>query len=423
MKAEIITIGDELLIGQVIDTNSAWIAEQLNLVGIQVHQITSISDNRAHILIALGEAAQRVEVVLITGGLGPTKDDITKNTLCEYFNTELVFHQPSFDNVKKIFGLRGFRVTELNRKQAEVPANCTPLSNINGTAPGMWFENNGVIFVSMPGVPFEMKPMVTNEVLPMLVQKTDSNCIIHKTILTHGVGESFLAKTIESWETELPANIKLAYLPQPGIVRLRLTAFGSDNDELDIELDNQVEQLKKIIPELIFGFDDETLEMVVGRLLKERKLLIATAESCTGGYIAHLITSIPGSSDYFMGATVSYANKVKVIELEVEANDIEVCGAVSEVVVSQMALGARQKFGTDFALAVSGIAGPGGGTREKPVGTTWIALATPDKVITKKFLFGEHRGRNIRKAALAALNMLRLELLRMSAKDYLVLHK
>lgn len=412
MIAEIVTIGDELLIGQVIDTNSAWIAEQLNLVGIKVHQITSISDDRAHILKTLKEAGSRANLILITGGLGPTKDDITKHTLCEYFDTTLVFHQPSFDHVVELFRLRGFPVTALNRQQAEVPANCTPLKNTNGTAPGMWFEKDGVTYISMPGVPFEMKALITDEVLPRLTQKLNSTYIVHKTILTQGVGESFLAKSIESWEDNLPENFKLAYLPQPGIVRLRLTALGPNREDLKLELERQIDKLKKLIPDLIFGFDDETLEFVVGKLLKEKKQTLSTAESCTGGYISHLITSVAGSSAYFTGTIVSYANQVKEKELGVDPLAIENYGAVSETVVKQMAEGARLKFGTDYALAVSGIAGPDGGTDEKPVGTTWIALSTKNHTIAKMFLFGEHRGRNIRKAALAALNMLRMELLK-----------
>jgi len=412
MIAEIVTIGDELLIGQVIDTNSAWIAEQLNLAGIKVHQITSISDNREHIIETLKEASSRANLILITGGLGPTKDDITKHTLCEYFDTTLVFHQPSFDNVAQLFKLRGFPVTSLNRKQAEVPASCTPLNNCNGTAPGMWFERDGVIYVSMPGVPFEMKALITNEVLPRLIKKTNATFIVHKTVLTQGVGESFLAKTIENWEEQLPDHFKLAYLPQPGIVRLRVTVVGANKEDLKVELNQQIEKLKIIIPDLIFGYDDETLELVVGYLLADGKKTLSTAESCTGGYIAHLITSISGSSAYYFGSVVSYANEVKIKELQVEAMDIENHGAVSEEVVKQMAAGGKEKFGTDYALAVSGIAGPDGGTDEKPVGTTWIALATPDTIVAKKFLFGEHRGRNIRKAGLAALNMLRMELLK-----------
>ncbi len=422
MNAEIITIGDELLIGQVIDTNSAWIAEQLNLVGIRVAQITSISDDREHILKTLEDASKRAGLILMTGGLGPTRDDITKHTLCEYFDTELVFHQPSFNNVEKLFRARGFTVTELNRQQAEVPANCTPLANPNGTAPGLWFEKEGVIYVSMPGVPFEMKPLITNEVLPRVAKKVNSTFIEHITVLTQGVGESMLAQIIEPWENNLPQNIKLAYLPQPGIVRLRLTAIGSDKGALGMVLNQQVSELKKLIPDLIFGYNDDTMEMVVGKMLRDNQKTLSTAESCTGGYIAHLITSIPGSSDYFVGSTISYSNEVKINELDVSPEDVEMHGAVSKQVVEQMALGAYKKFGTDYALSVSGIAGPDGGTDEKPVGTVWIAMATPEKVVSKKFLFGEHRGRNIRKSALAALNMLRMELLQIQPTTKLISH-
>ena len=422
MTAEIITIGDELLIGQVIDTNSAWIAEQLNLIGIRVHQITSISDDREHILRTLAEAETRADIILITGGLGPTRDDITKTTLCEFFGTELIFNEEAFKNVETLFRLRGFTVTELNRKQAEIPANCTPLQNLNGTAPGMWFEREGKIFVSMPGVPFEMKSMVTNDILPRLSEKLRSHFIAHKTILTHGVGESFLAKTIESWEDNLPENIKLAYLPQPGIVRLRLTAIGANKTELKNQLEDEISKIKKIIPDLIFGYNGDTLEQVVGQLLKSETKTVATAESCTGGYLAHLITSIPGSSEYFPGSVISYSNKVKIDELGVSEKSLEQHGAVSKEVATQMAAGVRKKINSDYALAISGIAGPDGGTTEKPVGTTWIALATPEKVIAQQFLFGEHRGRNIRKAALAALNMLRVELLNIKPKNELSSH-
>jgi len=422
MKAEIITIGDELLIGQVIDTNSAWIAEQLYLLGIRVYQITSISDERKHILNALAEAENRADIILITGGLGPTKDDITKPTLCEYFNTKLVFNEEAFKNVEALFKLRGFPVTKLNKKQAEVPANCTPLKNMNGTAPGMLFEKKNKIFVSMPGVPFEMKPMISNEVLPRLSIKLNGDFIVNNTVLTQGVGESFLAKTIEAWEEQLPPNIKLAYLPQPGIVRLRVTAIGKNKIELNNQLDYAISQLTKVIPDLIFGFNDDTLELIAGQLLKKESKTISTAESCTGGYIAHLITSVAGSSEYFMGSVISYANEVKMDELEVKLESLEQFGAVSKEVVTEMAVGVRKKLNTDYALATSGIAGPDGGTDEKPVGTTWIALATPEKVIAQKFLFGEHRGRNIRKAALAALNMLRVELLNIKPKNELSSH-
>jgi nicotinamide-nucleotide amidase len=411
MIAEIITIGDELLIGQVIDTNSAWIGENLNMIGIKVHQITSISDDRKHILKTLEEAETRADIILITGGLGPTKDDITKTTLCEYFGTNLVFNLNAYKNIEAIFLQRGYTVTELNRRQAEVPANCTPIMNLNGTAPGMWFERNNKIFVSMPGVPFEMKTMMSEQILPKFTAKLNLGFIIHKTILTQGVGESFLAKTIEDWEDSLPKSIKLAYLPQPGMVRLRLTAIGNNKAEILNLIEEQDQKLRQLIPDYIFGYDNETMESVVGNLLKKHKMTVSTAESCTGGRIAHLITSVPGSSEYFIGSVVAYSNRIKEAELGVKAESLEKYGAVSEAVVREMAEGIRRKFGTDFSISTSGIAGPDGGSDEKPVGTTWIAVATPEKTITQKFLFGEHRGRNIHKAALAALNMLRMELL------------
>lgn len=412
IKTEIITIGDELLIGQVVDTNSAWIGEQLNLIGIKVFQITSISDDRQHILKTLREAENRAEIVLITGGLGPTKDDITKVTLCEYFDTHLVFNEKAYNRIENLFNIRGFTMTELNRKQAELPATCLPIPNINGTASGMWFEKNGKIFISMPGVPFEMKQMMTTWILPRLAEKFNSHFIVHKTILTQGGGESFIAKIIENWEDNLPGTIKLAYLPQPGMVRLRLTATGNDKNELLLQLETETEKVEKLIPDLIFGFDNESLEGVIGKHLLSQQATVSTAESCTGGYIAHLITSIPGSSEYFKGSVIAYANVVKKEVLGVKNESLEQYGAVSEEVVIQMAEGVKTKLKTDFAIATSGVAGPDGGSENKPVGYTWIAVATPTVTIARQFLFGEDRGRNIRKTAIMALDMLRKELVK-----------
>ncbi len=411
MKAEIINIGDELLIGQVVNTNASWMASQLNKAGIQVIQITTIADDRAAIQTALDQALNRAEAVLISGGLGPTKDDITKKTLAEYFGAQLVFHQPTFEQVKKIFAARQFPVTEENRQQAMIPENCIPLFNKNGTAPGMWFEKEGKITVSMPGVPFEMKAMMEEQVIPRLVQHFRLGHIVHKTVMTTGLPESMLAEKIKTWEENLPAHIKLAYLPQPGIVRLRLSGKGKDRKKLREEIEKQVKKLQLLIPETIYGYDDVLLEEVVGKLLREKGKTVATAESCTGGYLSHLITSISGSSDYFEGGIVSYANRVKTELLGVYPDTLEQYGAVSREVVLQMAEGARRKLKTDYALAVSGIAGPTGGTPEKPVGTVWIALAGPKGSEAQLFHFGEHRGRNIRRSALAALNMLRLELI------------
>ncbi len=410
MKTEIISIGDELLIGQVVNTNAAWIGEQMTMAGIKVYQAVSIADDYDHIFEALKLASERADIVLITGGLGPTKDDITKKTLCDFFDSKLVFNEAVFEDVKEIFRVRGRQVTDLNRKQAEVPDNCTVIRNVHGTAPGMWFEKDGIIFVSMPGVPFEMKPMMTDYIIPELQQRFNLPAIYHKTVLTQGVPESEMAAMIEDWENSLPHNVKLAYLPQPGIVRLRLTASGKNRDKLVALVENEIIKLKKIIGEYIFGFDKDTLEEVVGNLLREKSKTVSSAESCTGGYIAHLITSVAGSSDYYKGSVVSYANEIKSRILGVEEKDIERYGAVSESVVSQMAVGVREKFKTDYAVATSGVAGPTGGTKEKPVGTTWIAVATSDKVFAKQFHFGEHRGRNIRRAALMALDMLRKEL-------------
>ncbi len=410
MLAEIITIGDELLIGQVIDTNSAWIAEQLNMIGIKVYQITSISDNKEHILTTLDEASKRAKLILITGGLGPTKDDITKHTLCEYFDTPLVFSEKAYANVERLFFARGVAVTELNRLQAMVPANCRVIPNPNGTAPCMWFEKEGCIFVSMPGVPFEMKAIMEEEIIPELL-KNLNQVIIHRTILTEGVGESHLATIIEPWEDSLPPFIKLAYLPQPGMVRLRLTAIGTERELLQAAINKAENELMPFAGKFIFGFDSDTMESVVGQLLREKGMTVSTAESCTGGNIAHLITSIAGSSDYFKGSVVAYSNEIKEQFLGVPHQIMVNNGAVSEQTVIAMAEGIRSRFATDYAIAVSGVAGPGGGTDEKTVGTTWIAVVTPTETITKKFLLGDHRGRNIRKASLAALNMLRGKLM------------
>ncbi len=410
MKAEIINIGDELLIGQVVNTNASWMAAQLSKAGIRVVQTTTIADDDGAIKTALDQAFERADIVLISGGLGPTKDDITKKSLTEYFGARLVFHEPTFEQVKKIFAARKFPVSEINRQQAMIPDKCTPLFNKNGTAPGMWFEKEGKIAVSMPGVPFEMKAMMEEQVIPKLTRHFKLGTILHKTVMTTGMPESMLAEKIKTWEENLPAHIKLAYLPQPGIVRLRLSAKGKDGDRLRAEIEEQVKKLQQLIPEIIYGYDDITLEEAVGQLLREKGKTVSTAESCTGGYIAHLITSISGSSDYFEGAVVSYSNRVKTELLEVKPVTLEAHGAVSREVVVEMAEGARKKLKTDFALAVSGIAGPTGGTEEKPVGTVWIALAGPEGTEAQLFHFGEHRGRNIRRSALAALNMLRLKL-------------
>lgn len=416
MNVEIINIGDELLIGQVINTNAAWMAEHLNLAGFFVKQVSVIRDDRNHILEALHEAEQRAAVVLISGGIGPTRDDITKHTLCEYFNTTLVFSEEAYRDVEALFSRRGYKVTELNRQQAELPASCISIPNACGTARGMWFEKQRIpagksVFVAMPGVPFEMKTMMTDHVIPRLKEAFNTPHIFHRTVLTQGIGESFLAAKIEHWENELPGHIRLAYLPQPGIVRLRLTGTGEDAARLRDETGEQVKKLEALIPEHIFGHDDETLEQIIGALLTERKATLATVESCTGGYIAHLITSVPGSSACFKGSVVAYANEIKELIAGVQPETLRQYGAVSKAVVEEMAIGIQQKFNVDYVIATSGIAGPDGGTPEKPVGTTWIAIASPNDVESALFSFGDSRDRNIRRAALQALNMLRKKII------------
>jgi len=410
MKAEIISIGDELLIGQVINTNASWMAVELNKNGIQVIKITAISDSSIEIKNAISYAAKNADIILLTGGLGPTKDDITKHVLADYYNSKMIFHKPTYEQVKSIFAMRKFKVTDVNKKQAEIPEACIPLINQHGTAPGMWFEENGKVLVSLPGVPFEMKSLLKDEVIPRLQSKFKLKHIYHKTIMTTGIGESMLAEQIKDWENKLPKNIKLAYLPQPGIVRLRLSAIGNNKKELEDEVKLNCKKLSTIIPEIIFGYDDISLEEVVGKQLITLGYTLSTAESCTGGYISQLITSIAGSSNYFKGAIVSYSNNVKEIQLGVDSHILEKNGAVSREVIEQMAIGGRNNLNSDYCLSTSGIAGPDGGTKDKPVGTIWIALATPSGVKSKLFHFGEHRGRNIRRAALAALNMLRVEL-------------
>jgi len=410
VNAELISIGDELLIGQVINTNASWMAGELNNNGIKVIRITTVSDTSNDIKEAIAQAENRAEIILLTGGLGPTKDDITKHVLAEYFDSRMIFHEPTYKQVCAIFAARKFKVTDVNKKQAEIPEVCTPLFNQHGTAPGMWFEKKNMVLVSMPGVPFEMKALLKDQIIPRLQSKFKLSFIYHKTIMTTGLGESMLAEKIADWEKKLPEYIKLAYLPQPGIVRLRLSATGSNKNELENEIKNHCQKISKVIPEIIFGYDDISLEEVIGKQLISAGSTISTSESCTGGYIAHLITSIAGSSSYFKGSVVSYSNDVKINQLDVNPVILEKDGAVSREVIEQMALGGKKYLNTDYCLATSGIAGPDGGTKEKPVGTVWIALATPVGVQSKLFHFGEHRGRNIRRSALAALDMLRREL-------------
>lgn len=404
---EIITIGDELLIGQVIDTNSAWIGRELNKIGIDVVQKTAISDNVEHIISAFDSAKKRARIILVTGGLGPTKDDLTKQTLATYFNSGWRKEAAVEEHIRKIFEARNLPILEVNLEQALVPDNCETIFNHQGTAPGMWFEEDGHIFISMPGVPYEMVSMMENFVLPRLERLDNAQHIIHKTIVTAGIGESFLAKKIETVEDNLPPHIKLAYLPHYTSVRLRFTARGEDAADMQAELDGISSRIKELAGEYVIADEDIKLEQLIGRLLKERGQMLATAESCTGGYIAHLITSIPGSSAYFMGSVVSYDNKVKMGQLGVSAETLTNVGAVSSETVEQMARGVIELLGTDYAIATSGIAGPDGGTPEKPVGTVWIAVANKHKVLPLKFNFHGTRQAVIERTSITALNMLR----------------
>jgi len=407
MKAEIITIGDEILIGQIVDTNSAWIAEQFNIHGIEIFQITSVHDDKKHILEAIQNAEKKVGIVVLTGGLGPTKDDITKNTLCEYFGSKLILHEPTLEHIKNRFVKRNIDINKLNHDQALVPDNCTVLYNHLGTAPGMWFEKDDTIFVSLPGVPFEMKYLIENEVLPRLEKTGKTKAIYHKTILTQGIPESMLAIRIEDFENNLPANVKLAYLPSPMSVRLRLSATGDDKNELEKLVEAEAGKLQQIIPEAIYGYDNETMAEAIGKMLLPQRKTLAIAESCTGGFISHLVTSVPGCSAWYKGSVTAYSNEVKGKLLGVNAETLINFGAVSEETACEMAIGARKVLNADYAVATTGIAGPDGGTPEKPVGTVWIAVATKKTVKAKKFTFGDNRERNILRSGQTALQFLR----------------
>ena len=410
IKAQILTIGDEILIGQITDTNSAFISQRLNEAGIHVTKKVSVADKEDEIIKALDESLQNSDVVLITGGLGPTKDDVTKTTLCKYFGVQLRFDEASFKNIEALFSARGREVTLQDRKQAEVPENCMVIPNPVGTAPGMWFEKNGSVLVSMPGVPREMTAMMDERVIPQLKEKFKTPFIFHKNILTQGIGESMLATLIEEWENDLPSEIKLAYLPSVGQVRLRLSSTGANKDTVIQNVNTRVETLKKIAGKFIYGYDDDTFEKIIGNLLRQKNKTMCTAESCTGGYIAHKITSVPGSSDYFKGSVIAYANGIKETILNIPAELIAKHGAVSEEVVKQMAENALNVLDADYSVACSGIAGPGGGTDEKPVGTVWIAVASSAGTKTKLLKLGKGRMKVIEETSLNALNLLRKEI-------------
>jgi nicotinamide-nucleotide amidase len=411
MRAAIITIGDEILIGQTVDTNSAWIGSELSKSGFDLFRITSVHDKREDILYALGEVSGKAEIVIITGGLGPTSDDITKAVLCEFFSTQLVINEEVLEMIEEMMRRRKNPMNENNRRQAFVPESCRILKNARGTAPGMWFEKDGTIFISMPGVPSEMKYIMTEHVLPELNKRFTSQVIVHRNIMTYGTFEAKLAEILSDYEKGLSGNVRLAYLPSSGVIKLRLTARGSNRIVLDELISGKVSELYRIIPEYIYGENEDSLEKVVGDLLRERNQTVATAESCTGGEIARLITAIPGSSGYYKGSVIAYANSVKSGILNIPDEIISKHGAVSEEVVCHMANEARRITGTDYCIATSGIAGPDGGTESKPVGTLWMAVSSAKGTVAVNRVFGTDRASNIKRFSLAALNLLRLQII------------
>jgi nicotinamide-nucleotide amidase len=414
MKASIVTIGDEILIGQIIDTNSSYIAKFLDKIGIETVEMVSISDEENHILNTFKNLQNKVDVVIITGGLGPTKDDITKKTFCKYFEDTLIYDPNVLEHVTEL--IEGFykrKITQINKDQALVPTKSKVLFNKMGTAPGIWMEKENTVFISLPGVPYEMKYLMDEEVVPNLIQKYSRPFIIHKTIMTYGKGESLLAEEIEDWENNLPSFVKLAYLPSPGKVRLRLTARGSDEVKLKKEIDFQVVELNKLIADDIVGFDDdESIEVIVGKLLRDRNATLATAESCTGGKIAQLITSVPGASSYFKGSIVSYATESKISVLGLDPKLIKKHSVVSKEVVKEMALSVQQIMKTDYAIATTGNAGPLKGDSMVEIGTVFIAVITPKSVVVEEFNFGQPREKVIDRATNKALEILYKEILK-----------
>ncbi len=408
--AEVITIGDELLYGQTLDTNSQWMGQELNRVGIKIGRKTAIGDRREDIVSALDEAQQRADIILITGGLGPTKDDITKTTLADYFDSPISLHPQALADLKALFAQRNYPLTALNEQQAALPDKCEMVPNTMGTAPGMWFEQDGKVFVSMPGVPYEMKAMMTNTVLPRLQETFALPVIFHQMVQTVGIGESWLSEKIADWENALPEHIRLAYLPSFGKVKLRLTATGDNLLDLEESVAQQVQTLEPLIDKYIFGYGDVSLEEAIGRDLLAAGKTLALAESCTGGLVAHRITSVPGSSRYFRGGLIPYDNALKINPLKVKEATLRQHGAVSEATVREMAENVRKLLGSDVGLATSGIAGPGGGTAEKPVGTIWIALADADATVARKLTLGNDRLVNIERTSVAVLNLLRQHL-------------
>lgn len=414
MKAAIVTIGDEILIGQIVDTNSSYIAKALDKIGIATYEMFSISDEKEHIINTLAYFQNKVDVVILTGGLGPTKDDITKKTFCDYFEDELVEDAIVLEHVRNL--IEGFYkrpITTINKEQALVPSKANVLFNKMGTAPGMWMQKENTVYVSLPGVPYEMKYLIDHEVVPLLIQKFKRPYIVHRTIMTYGRGESLIAEQIETWEDNLPKNIKLAYLPAPGRVRLRLTARGENEEALGMTLDRQIKALYELIGEIITGIDeDEAIERVIGSLLNEKKITLALAESCTGGKIAESLTAIPGASSYFKGGLVTYATASKINILGVDKALIDEFTVVSEQVAKSMALESKRLFDSDYALATTGNAGPDKGDSSAEVGTVFIALATPETVYCEEFNFGQPREKVIGRAVNKAFEMLYKEILK-----------
>jgi len=414
MNATIVTIGDEILIGQIVDTNSGFIAKSLDKIGVEIHEMLSISDNKKHILGTFAKLQNTVDLVIITGGLGPTKDDITKHTFCEYFEDKLVVNEKVLAHVTEL--IEGFYkrpISQLNKDQALVPSKCEVLFNKMGTAPGMWVKKENTVFISLPGVPAEMKHLVENEVIPKVAHEYKRPYIIHKTILTYGQGESLVAERIENWENNLPEYLKLAYLPSYGKLRLRLSARGTDKEFLEAAIEENVVSLTQIIGDIIVGFDEgETIEVVVGRLLTQQGKTISTAESCTGGKIAELFTSVAGASSYFRGSVVSYATDTKVSILGVSQNSIDKHTVVSAEVAKEMALGIQKLMKTDYAIATTGNAGPSKGDAAAEVGTVFIALATPNEVIVEEFNFGQPREKVIDRTSVKAFEILQKEILK-----------
>ena len=411
VRAEIITIGDEILYGQILDTNTQWISLELDKIGIKTVRKSSVGDQRDEIVQILQEAQKRADIVFITGGLGPTKDDLTKKILADFFNCPLAYHPEALQDVTDFFAKRGRELSDINRDQALLPTKCTFIPNKQGTAPAMWFNEQDTIWVSMPGVPFEMKAIMETEVLPRITTHFKLPVIVHQIRKVVGIGESYLSDLIQDWELQLPSHLKLAYLPSLGIVKLRLTGFGQDKVQLHADIEAVFEKVMPLIKGYIFGREKDELASVVGQLLVDQQATLAVAESCTGGYLAHQFTQHAGSSAYFQGGIISYANEVKVKQLGVSQDILDTDGAVSDTCVMAMAAGARKHLGTTYALATSGIAGPDGGTDEKPVGTIWIALAHPNGVIARKLTQGGTRIQNIHLSSLTAINLLRRYLL------------